>query len=617
MKTLHSGSPPKSPSQTSSKKTRITYGKERQSIISSSPFLHRFNNEIEVRILGPLYDTTLGLDGTMHEDYVQHDPMALFPEPSSTVPNATMTQQRVLEGVAAPVFLGVESETDFPAPLGIPEASVPWSDILKFSPAGTAEQSGSFEQQAELEQEPVHVHQVSEQTQESSTSQRSRRGSSVRLRGSPLRNEMVMENIDPREIMQPPLPKLASQDQELPSTVSGVSQSEARSESEKSSRHQKGRINTVPNSGEDLAAIGLPVEQYKPRPSRSRSLKVSQDEPVDYSIRPEKANKNKRRKTTTAEATRSTVAVDSITTPHKVRLICDMGFTPKSTGRALKQNNGDVTRTVEWLVSNGMGEDELASSNTLKRKPASNTVDAGASVTAEPILKSQSSTVSRSVDTNASDVANVPLDAPNPMKTTDDPSEAMTGINTEQLKSPKVQVVIPSKSPKPKASSKAVPSLTSSKKAKRRKTISNVPESESTLEIPTLPEATPEKKRGRGRPKKASKAVAPTEPVHEMPQETHHGQNDRADTVLRTIEPNVTTLATSILSGVHAAEDTQNQLLPSAVTSKDPPQSGPARTPEQSTKPASRSPASKGKATYRVGLSKRARIAPLLRIVKK
>jgi hypothetical protein len=361
MKSLHSGSPSKSLFQGSSKKTHITYGKERKSM-NSSPFPHIVNDETEADSPAPLYDTTLGLDGAMREGYIQHDPMALFPEPSSTVPNATMTQQRVLEGVVAPAFLGVESETDFPAPLGIPEASVPWSDILKFSPAGTAEQSESFEQQADLEQEPAHIHQVSEQTQESSKSQQSRRGSSVRLPDSPLRNELVLENIDPKEIMQPPLPSLPNQDLELPSTAPGFSQVEARNKSQQSSQHQKSKANTVPNSEEDLAPIGVPAEQYKPRPSRSRSLKVSQEQSVDYSVRPEKANKNKRRKTTTAEATRSTVAVDSITTPHKVRLICDMGFTPKSTGRALKQNNGDVTRTVEWLVSNGMGEDELASS---------------------------------------------------------------------------------------------------------------------------------------------------------------------------------------------------------------------------------------------------------------
>jgi hypothetical protein len=257
-----------------------------------------------------------------------------------------------------------------------------------------------------------------------------------------------------------------------------------------------------------------------------------------------------------------------------------------------------------------MGEDELASSSTPKRKRARKTVDADASLTTNTSSKSQPSTISKPVDAHISDVANVSLDARTPIKDIDPPSETMDRPSPELLKSPKVQVVIPSKSPKPDLS------LTSSKKAKRRKTTSDMPEADSTLDLSVLPQATPEKKK-RGRPKKVSKADAPPEPVQEALPEIHHSQNNQADTALQTTEPNVITPATSISSEIHSAEDTQNQPLPSAITPKDPAPPGPTRTPEQSTKPASRSPASKGKATYRVGLSKRARIAPLLRIVKK
>lgn len=50
-----------------------------------------------------------------------------------------------------------------------------------------------------------------------------------------------------------------------------------------------------PNPEDDL--IGLPVENYKPRPSRSRSDKSSLVEPSSYSVRPEKSTKAKRAKT--------------------------------------------------------------------------------------------------------------------------------------------------------------------------------------------------------------------------------------------------------------------------------------------------------------------------------
>lgn len=50
-----------------------------------------------------------------------------------------------------------------------------------------------------------------------------------------------------------------------------------------------------PRSDDHL--IGLPKEQYKPRPSRSRSEKVTIEVPIDYSTRPEKSTKAKRART--------------------------------------------------------------------------------------------------------------------------------------------------------------------------------------------------------------------------------------------------------------------------------------------------------------------------------
>jgi hypothetical protein len=78
-------------------------------------------------------NTTAGsiwaLDGTLQDDYAAHEPMAMFPEPSSTVPNATYTQQRLLEEVMNPAFLGIEPEADAP-PYQPAKSSVPWSDFL-------------------------------------------------------------------------------------------------------------------------------------------------------------------------------------------------------------------------------------------------------------------------------------------------------------------------------------------------------------------------------------------------------------------------------------------------------------------------------------------------------
>jgi hypothetical protein len=68
-------------------------------------------------------------EGTLRDNYDGHEPMAMFPEPSSTVPNATYTQQRLLDEVMNPAFLGIEPETDAP-PYQPAKSSVPWSDFL-------------------------------------------------------------------------------------------------------------------------------------------------------------------------------------------------------------------------------------------------------------------------------------------------------------------------------------------------------------------------------------------------------------------------------------------------------------------------------------------------------
>lgn len=69
------------------------------------------------------------LEGTLRDSYAAHEPMAMFPEPSSTIPNATLTQQRLLDEVMNPAFLGIEPEIDAP-PYEPAKSSVPWSDFL-------------------------------------------------------------------------------------------------------------------------------------------------------------------------------------------------------------------------------------------------------------------------------------------------------------------------------------------------------------------------------------------------------------------------------------------------------------------------------------------------------
>jgi hypothetical protein len=626
-KTFAEASPQKSSSTGSAKKVPITYGKPSKTgprspfrgIVDSETALKATQNSTELA-----FDKLWDLPGTLRQDYMLHDPNLMFPEPSSTIPNATFTQQRMLENIVVPPLLGAISEADAPLYQPPPEASVPWSDIMKFSPVGTAEQSDPVNSRAEPDMGLVPPQQSPEQTKESLSSQRSRRSSSVQLVVSPLSHEALVDNINPVDLTLPPQPAFPSQDSVIQPIAPKGAHHDAAKKNEYLSQPKRSRINSLPASPNNVVAIDLPPEQYVPRPSRSRSQKVSTEEPIDYSIQPERAAKmSKRRKTTTATAaTRSMAAVDLLSTPQKVRQICDMGFTPTSTGRALDQLNGDVTQTIDWLISNGMGEDELAQPNTPRRRPFSKVsgIDrAMASKDDQGVTISDNQEVAAPQERNL--VTDTPIKPPSTNAISTDSKRTTIHIKKDNIKSPKVQVVIPSKSPKSKPEQQvADPAKPANKNPKRRKTTSDIPEGETTFESTPVAEASTEKKK-RGRPKKTKPVILPTDTATDVAQEMLPGQDSAAYEVLQMIEPNAMDSAVSHRSGSHTSENVQNQAHASSIQPTDPRPLGLSRTPEASSKPSpkppSHSPAVKGNASYRVGLSKRARIAPLLRVVKK
>ncbi|KAF1911730.1 hypothetical protein BDU57DRAFT_551790 [Ampelomyces quisqualis] len=612
-KTSEEASALKSPFEGSSKIGPVTYGRSSKPSFNSpsKEIMHYgFMPEATRSDMEQHSNKFLSLPGTIRQDYVQHDPMALFPEPSSTIPNATLTQQRVLEVVAALGFLGANAEPNA-APFQPPQASVPWSELMNLSSAVTAEQTDPSDPRVEPVSELSPLLDQQEPTQEPSILQRSRRASSVRPRGSPLQNELSLENPNSKDFVLSPHLIDLTHDLGKPLSTNHLQQQDA-PDMEGQPRHQKRKASGA-SSDDDFFDIGIPVEQYRPRPSRSRSLKVGVEEPVDYSARPEKAAKaNKRRKTTGAAASlRSTAAIDRVSTPQKVKQICDMGFTPASTGRALKQNNGDVTLTVNWLITNGMGEDELAQDTSSRRRPVSKTSNSKQPAAVADVPEDTTE------DTIAMESLVEQTDAAKELASTENISadlDVAAPTCMDHSTSPKVQVVILSKSPKPKVPLQTPSTLnTTSKKAKRRKTTSDIPESGADHESPLTVEVTPEKKK-RGRPKKIIRATASTEIVQESPLEILKEQQHVKG---NTIEPMLWDFTASVASESHALENIPDN-PPTPATKVD--VRSPlvvSHTPEQTTKTSSHSPASNGKVSYRVGLSKRARIAPLLRIVKK
>lgn len=564
------------------------------------PFSSLFTGGLESQVanaaprhdLGPSIEATWDLQGTMRENYAHHDPMAMFPEPSSTVPNATLTQQRLLEGVSAPMMLGLGSQSPAPRRILPPEPSIPWSDDLKFTPTEViAQEESSNEDRADHLEATSHV--------------------SLATPNIASNNSNTM----PSSLEKGPTRSFESKVQTDTASASPGSSASKQSKAKKGKR--KAKLPSISDHGsDDDLAIDNPKEEYKPRPSRSRSLRVDLDDTIDYSVRPEKVRKvSKRRKTADAASISNT-----FTTPEKIRQICEMGFTPSSTAKAVKEHGGDVTRAIEWLVTNGLGVDELATPTTSRRSAAEKqqqmpTIDSEA---VQAIMRDLSTY--RRDDPEVAEVAAVlPNVVSHVVKIAKESPENIPPspiVTQDEVTSPEVQVVIPKRSLQTTVSLGTADTI--NKKAKRRKTTLDAPEPEPITNAKTMPLLTTEKKRARGRPRK----TATSERFPEAPDEpTTHAE--KPFEVLQSMDSN---LASARVPDETATDP--HQVLPTltGTSSDEKPVSKPSlpstnavtavQTPERSAKVAG-SLTDKGKTPYRVGLSKRARIAPLLRVLKK
>ncbi|KAF2120464.1 hypothetical protein BDV96DRAFT_564884 [Lophiotrema nucula] len=659
--------PMKSPVAMSQRKKPLkTYGRSKS--VFSSPFLEQVQETEEPRLEQneAVTENAWNLQGTMRQYYEQHEPMAMFLDPSSTVVDGTMTQQRLMEEVMPPPFLGFQADEAVGLmPQEPAKSSIPWSDFLK-SPNTDEQASGGNSGPDD------QTHTAGSLAPTPKLSQRSRRGSSVRLKGSPLRNAIV-----PQDSSEPPLVEdslgpenltTVSIEQGLPATIDSTPSAsgtrslgckkerrkstipsqkgnniefEGRASNEAPPENRKRQSSPVHTSDDFLETIGLPKEQYKPRPSRSRSLRVLDETPVDYSIAPEKAARRKlKRSKTIAEPQGAAVAP----TPQKVRQICDMGFTPSTTQRALKRNHGDVSQTVNWLVNNLSPdmEDELApprssrikeqqqKKNSTKKSLPSQVADEPHTEILSANNPEQTIPVGANSDTNRVDTETAKeavIDLVSPSK----PMQSQ-----ETTKHPKVIIPTPqskgkTKQPDPEEPLKVTASQkldlldgTQSRKPKRRKTTFDNPEptfEELRSEIPD-PEPPKEKKRGRGRPRKAQGPTKSSETITEEAGDDVSSRNpaqekQEAD-VLQEKDVNMPAkaLSTSKDGDIEDIQETLSASTPPRKTTPAPKEV--SKTPQKQLKAGTpHSPLSKGKVTYRVGLSKRARIAPLLRVMKK
>ena len=400
----------------------------------------------------------------------------------------------------------------------------------------------------------------------------------------------------------------------------------------------------------DEIAIGLPKENYKPRPSRSRSVRV-EAEPLDLSVRPEKLAKAKRRKTAERAAA---LATEQHGLSENLATITSMGFSPIRAKQVLKDLKGDVEQAVARLCNplSSSTQDSLDGEIGVVRRPQKTPADvpeSGSGTIQADLILSHEKRIDETI--LAQPTKSTPGDT-----TRDINVAAVSGKAGSSLLRVEITPGKERTQPRSSASSKRT-----SRKVKRRKTthfdenripfeiqgsdsemaedvqepvaLDEMPEPDinirtgqdgidgvqKPLEVITLEPDLPPNKRGRGRPRKVHECLSPRDTDIPGP----HG-NASANSINGNLKE-VGVHPQPLLKERPAVDDMPLKSTPDQHVQEDSPSKSPLPAAALITPQKARSnkgsdqhsPINKGKVPHRVGLSRRIRIAPLLKVVKK
>ncbi|KAF1982910.1 hypothetical protein K402DRAFT_456945 [Aulographum hederae CBS 113979] len=346
------------------------------------------------------------LPASLQNDFARHDPVSMFPDASSTNPDNTLTQQRMIQEALAENAANRQMK-DGDAKGS--NSSVPWSaymalpsdhnqsdaegNLLPLNAQSQASLGDALEPKKASEFSPIRSSDASSSVAAviaaSTASSRNKSGqmdgavlSSLRKATEPAKSTPVpskqsakTSDYDRASAVADDVDELGG-DQKQSEEPRNHGSSRSRSHRsktpslEKDNREKTSSTSTRKRQADgncpdsDELAIGLPKEQYKPRPSRSRSAQVS-NEPIDYSIAPEKAvrSKIKRAKTTNS-------SIPSVQSPPAVELdlMKDMGFSPGTSRKALAASNGDVAAAVNGLLQQTVSKNSRAKETAVEEK---------------------------------------------------------------------------------------------------------------------------------------------------------------------------------------------------------------------------------------------------------
>lgn len=238
--------------------------------------------------------------GSMQDEFINHEP-AMFRESGSTVPDNESSHERMVEQA----LRSNPKDTSSPGRIKLVESteitkssSFPWSasevtesaksnrvqtmqDAAAVGGTFTAEGSHPTPKQADNPHE-IHASTVPDSNEVSGSGPTSAHAGLSNDQPAPPHSspivEIKMAKSTPAPAESPPDPAANAQ---------------------KLQRGRKRKVqeeSSEPLNSDDIA-IGLPKERYKPRPSRRRATDVT-EEPIDFSVIPERAARSKRAKTT-------------------------------------------------------------------------------------------------------------------------------------------------------------------------------------------------------------------------------------------------------------------------------------------------------------------------------
>jgi len=259
------------------------------------------------------------------DDFALNHP-STFTDGSSTVPDNTIERQRMLEAAfTEPYHPPVPSLPIKDNPASTGSSSIPWSAYL--ATQNLKSQRNHKPSPAIVEPQECYVCQVPV-TMRTQGVIMALEPSHTPL-GSP--QEAILAKLD--DVQRVMSPKAVPEG--YPSSEGAVS----------SKPRKKRKREELESDCLDELAIGLPKEQYKPRPSRSRSAQVA-SETIDYSAAPERTSRRKLKRTKTTDSPDGTADSSS---SKKVNAIEDMGITPNRAQHAPTHSGGGLGEAIDNL----------------------------------------------------------------------------------------------------------------------------------------------------------------------------------------------------------------------------------------------------------------------------